>query len=186
MVCGDQGGLAEGDLSAQLQDAGGEGVLRGEGGRVEVDHFLVLALVVGIVDVDEFWGEGGAEMAQVSRLERGGNWRRGGVRRGDENVPPSAENGSMVSRVLRSGIEIQCGKGKQLGGRDILECLTFDGREVVTLSFPGRQAVSRSPRSIQEESQFPRHRHCSCYSCYSCHSHNFYYSRGTRIILIPS
>lgn len=51
----DLGRLAEGDLSAQLEYARGEGVLRGEGRGVEVDYFLVLALVVGIVDVDEFW-----------------------------------------------------------------------------------------------------------------------------------
>jgi hypothetical protein len=41
-------------LGAELKDACGEGVLRGERGCVEVYDGLVLALVEGVVDVDEF------------------------------------------------------------------------------------------------------------------------------------
>lgn len=48
-------GLAEGDFGAELQDAGGEVVFGGERGGVEVEDGLVLALVEGAVDVDEFW-----------------------------------------------------------------------------------------------------------------------------------
>lgn len=49
-------GLALGDSGAELEDAGGEVVFGGEGGGVEVKNCLVLALVEGVVDVDEFWG----------------------------------------------------------------------------------------------------------------------------------
>jgi len=45
--------LAECDFCAEFEDSGGEGVGGGEGGGVEVEDFLVLALVVGVVDVDE-------------------------------------------------------------------------------------------------------------------------------------
>lgn len=51
----DLASLAEGDLSAELEHAGWELVLWGEGGGVEVDHGLVLAGVEGIVDVEELW-----------------------------------------------------------------------------------------------------------------------------------
>lgn len=50
------GRLAQGDLGAELQQAGWQGVLGREGRGVEVDHMLVLALVEGVVDVDEFCG----------------------------------------------------------------------------------------------------------------------------------
>lgn len=48
-------GLAESDFGAELQEAGGEVVFRGERGGVKVENGLVLALVEGAVDVDEFW-----------------------------------------------------------------------------------------------------------------------------------
>lgn len=47
--------LAEGEAGAELQHADGQRVGGGEGGRVEVDDLLVLALVEGVVDVDELW-----------------------------------------------------------------------------------------------------------------------------------
>lgn len=74
----DLGGLAEGDLGAQLQDARGEGILGRESGGVEVDHFLVLALVVGIVDVDEFWN--GVRRSHRSVTRSG---LRGGIESGE-------------------------------------------------------------------------------------------------------
>lgn len=46
-------GLAKGNLGAKLQYTGGELVLGGESGGVEVDHVLVLAGVEGIVNVKE-------------------------------------------------------------------------------------------------------------------------------------
>lgn len=50
---GDGGvGLAEGDLGAELEGSGGQLVFGGEGGGVEVEDGLVLALVEGVVDVD--------------------------------------------------------------------------------------------------------------------------------------
>ena len=48
-------GLALGDFGAELEDARGEVVLGGEGGGVEVEDGLVLALVEGVVNVDELW-----------------------------------------------------------------------------------------------------------------------------------
>ena len=50
---GDGGvGLAEGDLGAEFEEASWELVLWGEGGGVEVEDGLILALVEGVVDVD--------------------------------------------------------------------------------------------------------------------------------------
>ena len=46
----------QGALGAELEDAGWEGVGGGKVGGVKVDDALVLALVEGGVDVDEFWG----------------------------------------------------------------------------------------------------------------------------------
>jgi hypothetical protein len=60
-------GFAESEAGAELEDACGEGVLRREGECIEAYDFGVLALVEGIVDVDEFccWGvsafDGGIE-----------------------------------------------------------------------------------------------------------------------------
>jgi hypothetical protein len=45
--------LTKGNLGAELEYTGGELVLGGEGGGVEVDHVLVLAGVEGIVNVEE-------------------------------------------------------------------------------------------------------------------------------------
>jgi len=46
-------GLAKGNAGAQLEDASRQGVFGRERRRVKVDHFLVLALVEVVVDVDE-------------------------------------------------------------------------------------------------------------------------------------
>lgn len=48
-------GRAQGNPGAQLEDPRRELVLGGQRGGVEVEDRVVLALVKGVVDVDEFW-----------------------------------------------------------------------------------------------------------------------------------
>jgi hypothetical protein len=47
--------LPEDDLRAQLQYTGGQLVFGGESRGVKIDYILVLTLVEGTVDIDEFW-----------------------------------------------------------------------------------------------------------------------------------
>lgn len=86
LLAGDGGqdliGLPLGNLSAQLEHAGGELVLGGESGGVEVDHELVLAGVEGIVDVEELWEKNESGEDTDSEL--------------DIILPPSAEKGSIL------------------------------------------------------------------------------------------
>jgi hypothetical protein len=52
-------GRAQGNPGAQLEDTRRELVLGGQRGGVEVEDGVVLALVQGVVDVDEFWAVNG-------------------------------------------------------------------------------------------------------------------------------
>lgn len=50
-ICKDLLGLSECDSSAQFKNTSSEAIFRREGGGIEIDYFLILALVESIVDV---------------------------------------------------------------------------------------------------------------------------------------
>ncbi len=47
-------GLSQSDPCPKLEHASGERIFGGEGGCIEIDYFLVLALVEVVVDIDQF------------------------------------------------------------------------------------------------------------------------------------
>lgn len=87
-------GLAQCDLGAELEDSRGKLVFGRERGCVEFENGGVLALVEGVVDVDEFW----LLLVMVSCATGYGNgWLR-------EGLPPSAENGSILIELKNQGL----------------------------------------------------------------------------------
>ena len=70
-------------MGSELENPGWELVFGGEGGGVVVDDGLVLALVEGVVDVEEFWEIYQEDLCMLEHLL----W----------HLPPSAENGSIVT-----------------------------------------------------------------------------------------